>query len=331
MGEIDITARLRDRIVGALHLGQLAVGERLPSIREIAREADVDHRRVAEAYRTLEREGLVEVRGRSGVYALEQDRLGERMLAETARWMGTVLTEGWKRRVTVPDLPDLIRRCTATVQVRSAFIESTADHLAALCAELSTELGFSSQAVPYSSVSPRLWHDPGEPDQFPVALRDAHLWVTTAFHASTLRRAAAAMRKPLVVLKLHPDVAARIRRHVVGGGLTVVCVDPAFGERVRTVFAPNDPGRIRVVRAADRGAFDRLDRAEPVLLTRAAHQRLGETGLAMIVPQSPSISPESVRELAEHLIRINFAAAEEERGDGNTVPRRGAPPGASGE
>ncbi|NNC32700.1 GntR family transcriptional regulator [Longimicrobium terrae] len=48
--------------------GAAAAGDRLPSIRALWREMGVDHRVVAQAYRILEDEGLVEVRGRSGVY-----------------------------------------------------------------------------------------------------------------------------------------------------------------------------------------------------------------------------------------------------------------------
>jgi DNA-binding transcriptional regulator YhcF (GntR family) len=91
--ESSLINRLRYRIVNALHLGDLHAGGRLPSIREISQETGTDHRAVANAYRTLEAEGLVQVRGRSGVYVAPQERFGGELLAETARWMAGVLTE----------------------------------------------------------------------------------------------------------------------------------------------------------------------------------------------------------------------------------------------
>jgi DNA-binding transcriptional regulator YhcF (GntR family) len=72
----ELSDRLRDRILNALHLGTLRPGDRLPSIRTLWREMGVDHRVVAQAYRSLEAEGLVEVRGRSGVSVAPQDQLG---------------------------------------------------------------------------------------------------------------------------------------------------------------------------------------------------------------------------------------------------------------
>ncbi len=88
--ELDLVTRLRMRVVRALHLGHLRTGDRLPGIREIQRETGLNDRIVARAYRALAVEGLVEVRGRSGVYVAEQDRLSAKLLPETARWLEDV-------------------------------------------------------------------------------------------------------------------------------------------------------------------------------------------------------------------------------------------------
>jgi hypothetical protein len=44
------------------------------------------------------------------VYLAPQDQFGGELLAETARWLAGVLVEAWKRRMTISELPDLIRR-----------------------------------------------------------------------------------------------------------------------------------------------------------------------------------------------------------------------------
>ena len=85
--ERELIRRLRMRVVRGLHLGDLHTGDRLPSIQEIEREFGINGRIVARAYRALKVEGLVEVRGRSGVYVAQQDQLTTRVLPETARWM----------------------------------------------------------------------------------------------------------------------------------------------------------------------------------------------------------------------------------------------------
>src|SRR4028118_1845899 len=64
----DLADALRRRVVGALSSGSLRRGERLPSAREVAAEIDADPRLVLAAYRILAKEGVVEIRRRSGIY-----------------------------------------------------------------------------------------------------------------------------------------------------------------------------------------------------------------------------------------------------------------------
>lgn len=131
--------RLRGRIVTGLHVGHVQPGERLPSYREVAVETGLDLRTVARVYATLESEGLVHVRPRSGVFVARQERIGGGMLAETARWTLTVLRESWRRRVPVQEYPDFVRRCVASRVLRCTCVESTRDQLTTMCAELRDE------------------------------------------------------------------------------------------------------------------------------------------------------------------------------------------------
>lgn len=307
--EPDLITRLRDRIVTAMHVGRVHAGDRLPSIREVARETGANARAVAKAYRVLEREGLVEIRGRSGVYVAPQEHWGGQLLAETARWLAGVLIEGWKRHIPIPDPAELVRKCTGSVRLHAAFIDDNVDRQVALCEELQRDFGLEC-----TPVSPALLPD-DEPlmsptrARLPRALRQADLIVSTSFHAGEARRAAHGLDKPLVVITLHPDLAAAIERRVQESQLTVVCVDPAFGEQIRAAHAGASPDRIRVVRADDAEAVAALDAREPVLLTRAARQGLGDVGLTLLVPHSPTISAESAREIAELVIRLNMEAS----------------------
>ena len=143
----ELVTRLRDRILSELHLGRLHAGDPLPSIRELAGRIGVNQRAVAQVYRILEAEGLVEIRGRSGVYVAPQDRFGGELLAETARWIAETLTDARKRRVRVSDYPELVRRCTATVRLHCACIESNKDHLTSICTEASEDFGLGVHPV----------------------------------------------------------------------------------------------------------------------------------------------------------------------------------------
>jgi hypothetical protein len=64
-------------------------------------------------------------------------------------------------------------------------------------------------------------------------LRDADLITTSSFLASVVREAAEALDKPMVMLTTHPERRGAIQRRLDQGQLTVVAVDPEFGERMR--------------------------------------------------------------------------------------------------
>jgi DNA-binding transcriptional regulator YhcF (GntR family) len=305
-----LSDRLRDRILNALHLGMLRPGDRLPSIRTLWREMGVDHRVVAQAYRTLEAEGLVEVRGRSGVDLAPQDQFGGELLAETARWLAGVLVEAWKRRLTIADVPELIRRCTQTTTLRCACVESNEDQMTAYTAELAEQFGLKPYPV---RIAPIPLPRPDRSVEFhwvEEELRRCDLVVTTSYHARLVRKAAENVGIPSVVLTVNPDVVETIQKRLREGPLTVVAVEPSFGDRMRAMYADESPDRVRVVLAGDHAALAALDEDDPVLLTRAARQELGpDADLPAVLPHSPTFSPHTARELLGVIIRLNLEAA----------------------
>jgi DNA-binding transcriptional MocR family regulator len=73
---VSLLRRLRNYIVARTHIGHLHPGDQLPSYRTLSERWDIDHRMIARAYRALAAEGLVEVRGRAGVFLKEQEHIG---------------------------------------------------------------------------------------------------------------------------------------------------------------------------------------------------------------------------------------------------------------
>lgn len=298
--ERDLIGLLRDRIVGGLHRGTLRGGDRLLGVRETARESGVNPRTVAKAYRELEREGLVEVRGRSGVYVAQQERHDGEILPETMRWMTGVIVESWRRMIRIPEFPDFVRQCTGALRTRCVLAESIEDALRAYSFELEWDWGFDVDVVSLDWPPAR-----SSADRLISRLQDADLIVTTSFHATPVGEAAERLGKPMVMLTTHPEFEAVIRRRLAEGQLTIVAVDPRFGDRFRAVYSKE---RIRLVLADDTEAVAALDPTEPVLLTRAAHERLGDVDLKLLFPHSPSFSPDAAREFAEIVIRLNQPA-----------------------
>lgn len=299
--------RLRDRILNALHVGDLQPGDRLPSIRALWKELGVDHRVVAAAYRELEEEGLVEVRGRSGVYVARQDQLGGELLAETARWMGGVMVEAWKRRISIHELPELIRRCTTSRVLRCACVESNVDQMTAYCAELREQFGVDPYPV---YISPDPLPRPARSVEFygvEDRLRECDFAVTTSYHARLVRAAADNVGRPSVTLTVSGDVVDIVQRHLREAPLTVVAVDSVYGQRIRSLYARSDEEaeRIRILLADDTAGLAALDPDEPILMTYAAHQRLGDLPNPLLAPHSPTFSANTARDLLETLIRLN--------------------------
>lgn len=292
----QIERHLRYLITGLLHVGRLQRGVPLPSIRGTAASLGVDHRLVAAAYRTLEAEGLVEIRPGSGVY-LAGDVSAERVSGEVEEWLGGVLLEGWNRGIARAEVDRLVERCAAS-RVRCAVVESNEDHMVAVSAEL--EGAFSL------GVRPVLVSPAGDASVPVDALEAADLVVTTAFHAAAGRAAAARAGKLCVVLRLNPQFAARVAAVLAGREVTAVIADPRYSARAIThLDVTPHRGRIRFVQVDDLGAGVDLH-APSTLVTRAARRLLGMADYHLVEPPPSYISPDSARELFGAIVSLGL-------------------------
>ena len=66
--------QIAESLAGPIRAGTLARGERIPSVRELARERGVSQATVVQAYRTLEDARLIEARARSGYFVAARPR-----------------------------------------------------------------------------------------------------------------------------------------------------------------------------------------------------------------------------------------------------------------
>ncbi|HEU0014442.1 MAG TPA: PAS domain-containing protein [Longimicrobium sp.] len=296
----DFSERLRAGVAAARWLGHLRVGDRLPSIRETARLTGVDHRVVSNAYRRLAVEGVVEVRSRHGVTIAPSAPAPEPPAAETPAWLAGVAAQAVTLQVKVPQLAELVRRWTGSTLVRCAVAESTEDALTALAAELQARWGFETVRVPLSTGA----GDTGRRERLAAELRGVDVVATTHFHAAAVTAAARTAGVQVVVLDADPDLVAAAEERLRDGPLTAVVADPREGERLRCLAGGE---RLRVVLADDADAVAALDAAEPVLLTRAAQQRVRRP-LRLLAPVSPAFSADTAPELATVLVRRNLRA-----------------------
>jgi PAS domain S-box-containing protein len=298
-GTGDLTERMRTGIAAGLFLGHLKVGDRLPSIRDVARHTGEDHRCVSAAYRRLATEGVVEIRNRHGVLVAAGGEAPEMPSAETAEWLAGVIGDAARLQVKVTQLPELVRRWTAEAPVRCLCVDGTEDGLAALQAEMHGQWGFEVQRFLAGGT------ESSRRDALAAAVRAADVAVTTPFHAHLVHAAARTAGVPVVVLDADHEMVAAAEARLRSGALTAVVADARYGDRLRCLTGGE---RLQVVLADDEAGLAALEPAQPVLMTRAAQQRASGRPLRLLVPVSPAFSPSRARELAAVLIRRNLRA-----------------------
>ena len=149
------------------------------------------------------------------------------------------------------------------------------------------------------------------------AIRATDLVVTTSYHSRLVRKAAENVDVPAVTLTVNSEVVETVQRQIRSGGITLVCVDPEFGNRLRAMYADasEGPEQIRVVLADDRAARRRAgprrrgDRDPRRAAT--AWARTPELP-PLLLPHSPTFTAHTARELLQLIIRLNLAAAEQQ-------------------
>jgi len=298
----EISDIMRQRIVSGLHLGTVSPGARLPSTREVADEFGATPRTAMAAYRRLEKEGLVELRERSGIYVAAARPIGGAMLTQLAGWVVEVLLDGRTREIPPIGFPERVRRCLETLRLRAVCVAGNADQLDHVCRELADDYGIESEGVEPDQLTSRS-------DDALRVLRRADVLVSTSLHGQVVQRVAATLGKPAIMVTLRADLMGEITRLLGKGPVYFVGSDPRFPDALETIFAPTGNGHN--VRAVIVGRDDpaSIPDAAPTYVMRRAYERLRHTPLAARVAPLPRVfSKETARELLTFIIRANIAA-----------------------
>ncbi|HEX6965455.1 MAG TPA: GntR family transcriptional regulator [Gemmatimonadaceae bacterium] len=104
-----IYVQIMDEVRRALVLGTLAPEEPLPSVRQLAVELRVNPNTVAQAYRELEREGVVHVRRGQGTYATKTRRNGTERRTLARAVATRALREAHRNGLSADELIEAIR------------------------------------------------------------------------------------------------------------------------------------------------------------------------------------------------------------------------------
>lgn len=296
-----IVDTLRTRLLRGIQAGALRTGDRLPTARDLAREFDVDHRTILEAYRELVGEELVEMRARGGVYVAER-RVGPSGIpALPEQWFADIFTQGLTREIPGPDLYEWLRRSMETLRLRAVVIASTGDQVDGLCRELRDDFGLDVEGVNIDEVlaapTPSL------------SLRRADLIVTTAAHGTSVGALASQLGKPVTVISVRPDLLTGEWGLLLRRPVYVVVATEEFGDNLRRFFADvPDVQNLRIL-VVGRDDMTTIPEGAPTYITQRARQGVGDVALrGRIMPAARTISSESARELFAFIVRSNLAA-----------------------
>jgi DNA-binding transcriptional regulator YhcF (GntR family) len=303
-----IAEALRHRVQRGLVSGALRPGDRLPSTREMAADLDADPRVVADAYRVLAADGLVELRPRAGVFVGQGTAAPGVAEAPSAVWLADVVAEGVRRGVAAPTLAGALEQATRSRQMQVAVVAGTVDQAVGIARELRDDFGMD--ATPHVA------------DQLdanaPGALARAHLLVGTEFTAERVQRLGERLDVRVLVIDVRPDLLSPewrlLLREAQREALYVVLADARFGALVQTfLHGAEGAENVRVLVAGE----DDLDQIPPTAaayVTEAARERIGRGRLpTRLVAPARTLSDASVRSVAEALVSWNLAPA----------PRRG--------
>ncbi|MFL5615038.1 MAG: winged helix-turn-helix domain-containing protein [Gemmatimonadaceae bacterium] len=303
VGREAVADALRSRIVTGLHVGRYAGGEKLPPMRALATEFDVNERVILAALRALESEGFVSLRPRSGAYVTPPHPASGESLPDLGQWLVTVLVQARTRGLPPRDLPDYLRRCLETRRIRAACIECNEDSRHLLCSELESDHGLTVESVAVDDLGAARVS----------GLMRSDLLVTTNFHAAAVQREAKRLKKPWLAVALRRDVFDDIARRLEHGPVYYVATDPKFRSKLRSMFSSPRLGRNLRMVLVDRDDLDVIPPNAPTFVTSRAREQLkgrygagGGPGVPIHPPRL--LSDASAQELLTFMVRANMAS-----------------------
>jgi DNA-binding transcriptional regulator YhcF (GntR family) len=217
-----ILDRLRERIVSGIYFGLWRPGERLPSIREIADAEGVDRKTAAAAYRRLEREGLVRVHPRSGVY-LRSHRPPEAATPLEKlyrRWLENTYARASALGLRTNTILHLVTAVAEIERLRIPVIEQDWPQAETIAAELRERAGINATPTPLSALT-----------RDDTTWGDAPFVVTTPYCRGSV--VALDSGKPIVEATLSPETVRDLKDKLHEGELAIVVANDSVASKLR--------------------------------------------------------------------------------------------------
>lgn len=251
--------RLRERILLGRYFGCWSPGDRLPSVREVATLEEVDRKTAAAAYRRLDREGLVRVEARSGVYlrvAETREESTDPLKRLHRQWLEQTLTAATELGLDSSAVGRMLQAVAAVESHRIPVVDDDEDHAALLARELVSRTGLDCAAC-------RVRDLPAESGPF----RDAPFAVATPTVSQRLRPR---QRKlPVIHATLSPTLLAEVKERARRGPVLVLVGTDGLARELTQALEHGLVGpssRIRVARPHAPVEAERLDDGADVVV-----------------------------------------------------------------
>lgn len=223
--------------------------------------------------------------------------------------MAGIAAGAWTRRIALPELPGLVRRCLLHDTIRCALAESVEDVRARWSRELSEDFGIEVETVAISPGYESL--PPDERERLGDALERVDFVVTSVYHAHGVEAVAEAHDTPIAVLRYAPRWLEETRRRLDDSPATLLIVlDPEGNARRAEPQGLGDRLRLASVEEWD----GTVPEGSAVYCSLPAAERLGDDAPPVLGLPGPSLSPDSARAVCEMIVRASI-----ERDDSDCV------------
>lgn len=110
--ETPVYLQLRNEIIKGIALGEVNPGEKLPTVRDMAKQVGLNPMTVNKSYQILKEEGIVKTEGRNGVTVREDIVANELFLSKLNNDVELMVTESLVRGFSIENIIELIENTT---------------------------------------------------------------------------------------------------------------------------------------------------------------------------------------------------------------------------
>jgi DNA-binding transcriptional regulator YhcF (GntR family) len=291
---------IRRRVLDQLHLGILAPGAKLPSVRDMAATLQLPAKAVLVAYRILEGESLVSIRSRTGVFVGERRPFADQ--SPDREWLVDALIDARRNGVPPAKAARFLERNLAAVQLRAAVLDRNDDQLWSISDELYHEYGIAATPIDLDGLGQHAL------PTLPAAVSGADLVVTTAFEHPVIRELSRAGIR-VCAATMCVDIYAEVRRLLATRDVYFVVADRRLAAKLHAMFNPAEYTCDLHVLVIGRDDLT-VPFGAPVYLTRLTRQTLAASEpdhplLRRTVAEARVFSEETARELTRLVVAAN--------------------------